>query len=84
MSNIRVKFVRRRLRAWSRRQLYSFFSSLGTLLGHRLATTMTVVVLGIAMVLPLGLYLSVKNLRGPALPPDAWGACTGFLHIGIG
>jgi len=59
---MRVKFVRRRLRAWSRRQLYSFFSSLGTLLSHRLATTMTVLVLGIAMVLPLGLFLAVNKM----------------------
>ncbi len=83
MSNLRVKFVRRRLRAWSRRQLYSFFSSLGTLLGHRLATTMTVLVLGIAMVLPLGLYLAVNNLRGLDLQQDEWGAITVFLHNDI-
>ncbi len=83
MSNMRVKFVRRRLRAWSRRQLYSFFSSLGTLLGHRLATTMTVLVLGIAMVLPLGLYLAVNNLRGLDLQQDEWGAITVFLHNDI-
>ncbi len=81
---MRIKFVRRRLRAWSRRQLYSFFSSLGTLLGHRLATTMTVLVLGIAMVLPLGLYLAVNNLRGLDLQQDEWGAITVFLHNSIG
>ena len=33
------------MRAWSRRQLYSFFSSLGTLLGHRLATAILFVAL---------------------------------------
>jgi len=80
---MRVKFVRRRLRAWSRRQLYSFFSSLGTLLSHRLATTMTVLVLGIAMVLPLGLFLAVNNLRGLDLQQDEWGAITVFLHNDI-
>ncbi len=83
MSNLQIKFVRRHLRAWSRRQLYSFFSSLGTLLGHRLATTMTVLVLGIAMVLPLGLYLAVSNLRGLDLQQDEWGAITVFLHKDI-
>jgi cell division transport system permease protein len=77
---MRLKFVRRQLRAWSRRQLYSFFSSLGTLVGHRLATTMTVLVLGIAMVLPLGLYLAVNNLRGLDLQQDEWGAITVFLQ----
>ena len=84
MSNMRIRFLRRRLRAWSRRQLYSFFSSLGTLLGHRLATMMTVLVLGIAMVLPLGLYLAVNNLRGLDLQQDEWGAITVFLHNDIG
>jgi len=77
---MRLKFVRMQLRAWSRRQLYSFFSSLGTLVGHRLATTMTVLVLGIAMVLPLGLYLAVNNLRGLDLQQDEWGAITVFLQ----
>jgi len=80
MSHLPLKFVRRRLRAWSRRQLYSFFSSLGTLLDNRLATMMTVLVLGIAMVLPLGLYLAVNNLRGLDLQQDEWGAITVFLH----
>ena len=79
-----LKLLRRRLRAWSRRQLYSFFSSLGTLLGHRLATTMTVLVLGIAMVLPLGLYLAVNNLSDLDLQQDEWGAITVFLHDDIG
>jgi cell division transport system permease protein len=72
------------LRAWSRRQLYSFFSSLGTLLGHPLATTMTVLVLGIAMVLPLGLYLAVNNLSRLDLQQDEWGAITVFLHTDVG
>ncbi len=80
---MRIKPVRRRLRAWFRRQLYSFFSSLGTLLGHRLATMMTVLVLGIAMVLPLGLYLAVSNLRALDLQQDEWGAITVFLNIDI-
>jgi cell division transport system permease protein len=72
--------LRRRLRAWARRQLYSFFSSLGTLLAHRLGTTMTALVLGIAMVLPLGLYMAVNNLSGLDLQQEEWGAITVFLH----
>ena len=81
---MRAELVKGRLRAWSRRQLYSFFSSLGTLLGHRLATTMTVLVLGIAMVLPLGLYLAVNNLSGLDLQQEEWGAITVFLHNDVG
>ncbi len=72
--------LRRQLRAWARRQLYSLFSSLGTLLGHRLGTAMTAFVLGIAMVLPLGLYMAVNNLRSLDLQQDEWGAITVFLH----
>jgi cell division transport system permease protein len=71
--------MRRRIRAWGRRQLYSFFSSLGTLLSHRVGTLMTVLVLGIAMALPLGLYVTVTNLRGLDLQQDEWGAITVFL-----
>jgi len=76
--------LRRRLRAWGRRQLYSLFSSLGTLLGHRLGTAMTAFVLGIAMVLPLGLYMAVNNLRSLDLQQDEWGAITVFLHSRVG
>jgi cell division transport system permease protein len=67
------------LRAWGRRQLYSFFSSLGTLLNHRIGTIMTVLVLGIAMVLPLGLYVAMTNLHGIDLQAEEWGAITVFM-----
>jgi cell division transport system permease protein len=73
--------LRKRSRAWGRRQMYSFFSSLGTLLGHRLGTLMTVLVLGIAMALPLGLYIAVSNLRALDLQQDEWGAITVFMQI---
>jgi cell division transport system permease protein len=71
---------RRRARSWGRRQLYSFFSSLGALIGHRLGTLMTSLVLGIAMLLPLGLYVTVENLRGLDLQHENWGTVTVFLH----
>jgi cell division transport system permease protein len=70
----------RSVRGWGRRQLYSFFSSLGTLLGHRLGTFMTVMVLGIAMALPLGLFVTVENLRGLDLQQQEWGTVTAFLN----
>lgn len=75
---------RRRLRAWGRQQLYSFFSSLGSLLSHRLGTLMTVLVLGIAMALPLGLYVAVQNLDTLDLQEDRWGTITVFLSQGTG
>jgi len=81
MSNAKL---RRKSRAWGRRQLYSFFSILGTLLSHRIGTLMTVMVLGIAMALPLGLYVTVKNLRALDLQQDQWGAITVFLQSDAG
>lgn len=80
-SDMGVERLRRRFRSWGRRQLYSLFSSLGTLIGHRLGTLMTVLVLGIAMALPLGLYVAMKNLHGLDLRQEEWGAITVFLDI---
>jgi cell division transport system permease protein len=80
---VNVRDTRRRVRAWGRRQLYSFFSSLGTLLGHRLGTLMTVLVLGIAMLLPLGLYVTVGNLRAVDLQHEDWGTISVFLQPDI-
>ena len=67
------------MRAWGRRQLYSLFSSLGQLVNHRVGTILTVLVLGIAMVLPIGLFVTMKNLRGIDLQSRQWGSITVFL-----
>jgi cell division transport system permease protein len=75
--------LEQRFRSWGRRQLYSFFSSLGTLLSHRFGTFMTVVVLGIAMVLPIGLLLTLDNLRHIDLQQDNWGTLTVFLQTAV-
>lgn len=74
--------MRRRLRAWARRQLYSLFSSIGTLFSHKTATLMTLLVLGIAMALPLGLFIVVENLRSIDLKQNEWGSITVFLESG--
>lgn len=76
--------LRRKARAWGRRQLYSLFSSIGTLLGHKLSTLMTVLVLGIAMALPLGLYVAVQNLRVVDLKQGDWGSITVFVTLEAG
>ena len=75
---------RRAARAWGRRQLYSFFSSLGNLLGHRLGTLLTVLVLGVAMALPLGLYVVVRNVQAIDLQSEDWGTITVFLNLDAG
>jgi len=76
--------IRRRLRSWGRRQLYSFFSSLGNLFAHRLGTLMTILVLGLAMVLPLALHVVVKNLEALDLKRENWGSITVFLDLEAG
>ena len=79
-----IASLRRMARAWGRRALYSFFSSLGTLLSHRVGTLMTVLVLGMAMAFPLGLFVTVKNLRALDLQQDHWGTITVFLRRDAG
>ena len=71
-----------RFRAWGRRQLYSLFSSLGSLAHNGVGTLMTVAVLGIAMALPLGLYVAVHNLESVDLKKEQWGSLSVYLAEG--
>jgi cell division transport system permease protein len=75
--------TRRRFRSWSRRHSYSFFSSLGAMFQHRIGTLMTILVLGIAILLPLGLYVTLNNLDRLDLQQEQWGAITVFLSEDI-
>lgn len=77
-----ISQIRRKNRAWSRRHSYSFFSSLGVLLQHKVGTLMTVLVLGLAMFLPLGLYVTLANLGEMNLHQDEWSAVTVFFASG--
>ncbi|MBT8062516.1 MAG: ABC transporter permease [Xanthomonadales bacterium] len=74
--------LRRRVRAWLRRHSYSFFSSLGALLHHRTGTLMTVLVLGIGILLPLGLYVMLDNLDQLDLKREDWSSVTVFMLPG--
>ena len=58
-----------RFRAWGRRQLSSFFSSLGSLANNAVGTLMTVAVLGIANTLALSIVERVRELADGA-PPE--------------
>lgn len=77
-----LRRIRRKNRSWLRRHSYSFFSSLGVLVKHKVGTFMTVLVLGIAMFLPLGLYMTLTNLEGINLRQDEWSAITVFFKSG--
>ena len=72
-----------RCRSLARRHSYSFFSSLGALLSHRLGTLMTVLVLGIAMLLPVGLHVTLSNFDRLELKEEEWGALTVFMTSGV-
>jgi cell division transport system permease protein len=52
------------------------------LVKHKIGTLMTVLVLGIAMFLPLGLYITLINLEGLDLRQDEWNAITVFFKSG--
>ncbi|PCH63055.1 MAG: cell division protein [Gammaproteobacteria bacterium] len=65
--------LRMRLRLYFLRHAQAFVDSLGRLRKAPLASTMTVMVIGIALALPTGLYLVVKNLRGF---DDQWQSAT--------
>lgn len=75
-----VTDVRRKFRSWSRRHSYSFFSSLGALLQNRIGSLMTVLVLGIAILLPLGLFVTLENLNRLDLRQEDWSAISVFAH----
>lgn len=51
------------LRAWARRHAYSLLSSVGTLVRNPLTSALTIVVLAIALILPLGLNTALLNLE---------------------
>jgi len=70
------------MRAWSRRHSYSLFSSLGALYRNRLGTLLTVMVLGIALALPLGLFVSIKNIAAMDTLSSELGAVSVFLETG--
>ncbi len=69
-------------RAWSRRHVYSFFSSLGTLVRSPLGTLMTVAVLGIALALPLGLWVGLNNIQQVNPATDSLSTISLFLTAG--
>lgn len=68
------------LRAWSRRHVYSFFSSLGALVRSPLGTLMTVAVLGIALALPLGLWVGLKNVQQVNPATEDFSSISVFLN----
>ncbi len=69
-----IRELEQQIRGWIRRHSYSFFSSLGTLLQHKAGTLMTVTVLAIAILLPLGLYVTLINVDRLDIKQEDWNA----------
>jgi cell division transport system permease protein len=51
------------LRAWARRHAFSLLSSLGSLTRQPIASSMTVIVLGVALTLPTALHVTLDNIE---------------------
>lgn len=60
----RTEAMRNGLRGWLRQHGYSLLYSVGNLVRHPLASLMTVLVLGMAMLLPLLLWTGLEQLQG--------------------
>ncbi len=71
------------LRAWGTRHVYSFFSSIGSMMRSPLGTIMTVAVLGIALALPLGLWVALKNLQQVNPATEDISSISVFLNAGV-
>jgi len=60
----RLKLLRNNLRGWLRQHGYSLLYSIGNLVRHPLASLMTTLVLGMALLLPLLLWTGLQQLQG--------------------
>jgi len=69
------------LRAWARRHAYSLLSSVGTLLRNPITSTLTIVVLAIALTLPLGLNTALGNLEAVHENLDRLDSISVFLEL---
>lgn len=70
-------------RAWFRHHGYSFFSSLGELIRRPVSAGMTVVVLGLALTLPLGLFLVVGQISQLTQGIDRFNGLSVFLQTSV-
>lgn len=70
-------------RAWFRHHGYSFFSSLGELIRRPVSAGMTIVVLGLALTLPLGLFLVVGQISQLTQGIDRFNGLSVFLEVTV-
>jgi len=75
--------ARANLRAWARRHAYSLLSSVGSLARQPVASALTIVVLAIALMLPLGLNTALVNLQNVHSSLDRLDSISVFLDLEI-
>lgn len=79
----RLTLVGDGFRAWSRHHGYSFFSSLGELIRRPVSAGMTIVVLGLALTLPLALFLVVAQVSQLTEGIDRFNGLSVFLETSV-
>jgi cell division transport system permease protein len=72
------------LRAWARRHAFSFLSSLGSLTRQPIASSMTVIVLAVALTLPTALYVTLDNVERISQNWERLDTISAFLGEEIG
>lgn len=73
-----------RFQAWRGQHGYSLLSSLGRLLSRPFSSLLTIMVMGIALALPLGLALALDNLRQLAGSLESSREISAFLKTDLG
>ena len=71
------------LRAWARRHAYSLLSSIGSLVRNPLTSALTIAVLAIALMLPLGLKTALANLENVHDSLDRLDSISVFLELEV-
>jgi cell division transport system permease protein len=68
------------LRAWARRHAFSLLSSLGSLTRQPIASSMTVIVLAVALTLPTALHVTLDNVERISQGWERLDTLSVFLH----
>lgn len=72
------------LRAWARRHAFSLLSSLGSLTRQPIASSMTVIVLGVALTLPAALHVTLQNVERATQGWERLDTLSVFLDLDVG
>lgn len=71
------------LRAWARRHAFSLLSSLGSLTRQPIASSMTIIVLGVALTLPTALHVTLINVERATQGWERLDTLSVFLDLSV-